>query len=45
MGRRRSGGHERPTGATTHMLEQPPDIHPRAIGYDILAVALLTALK
>jgi len=30
--------------ATTHMLDQPPDIHPLAIGYDILAGALLDAL-
>lgn len=32
------------TGATTHMLDAPPDIHPKAIGYDILAVALVAAL-
>jgi lysophospholipase L1-like esterase len=32
------------TGATTHMLDAPPDIHPKAIGYDILAVALISAL-
>ena len=33
------------TGATTHMLDAPPDIHPVAIGYDILAVALIGALE
>ena len=33
------------TGAVTHMLEQPPDIHPKAIGYDLLAAAILAALK
>ncbi|MFQ5948916.1 MAG: SGNH/GDSL hydrolase family protein [Acidimicrobiia bacterium] len=32
------------TGATTHMLDSPPDIHPVPIGYDILAGALLDAL-
>ncbi len=35
----------RTTGATTHMLDVPPDIHPRAIGYDLLAVALIDALS
>ncbi len=30
--------------ATTHILDVPPDIHPRAIGFDILAVALVSAL-
>ncbi len=30
--------------ATTHMLDAPPDIHPRAIGYDLLTGALLDAL-
>jgi len=29
---------------TTHMLDVPPDIHPFAIGYDILAAAILDAL-
>ena len=29
---------------TTHMLDQPPDIHPQAIGFDLLAAALLDAL-
>ena len=29
---------------TTHILDNPPDVHPRAIGYDILAAALLDAL-
>jgi len=32
------------TGATTHMLDTPPDIHPNAIGYDLLAQALADAL-
>ena len=32
------------TTTTTHMTEAPPDIHPRAIGYDLLAAALLEAL-
>ena len=32
------------TTATTHMTDSPPDIHPRAIGFDILAVALVEAL-
>jgi len=32
------------TGATTHMLDTPPDIHPNAIGYDLLAQALVEAL-
>ena len=30
--------------AVTHMLDYPPDIHPKAIGYDIQAAALLDAL-
>jgi lysophospholipase L1-like esterase len=30
--------------ATTHMLDDPPDIHPVAIGFDVLAAALLDAL-
>lgn len=34
----------RTTGATTHMLDPVPDIHPTGIGFDILAVALLDAL-
>lgn len=29
---------------TTHIFDQPPDIHPRAIGFDLLAAALLDAL-
>jgi hypothetical protein len=29
----------------THMLENPLDIHPRPIGYDLLAAALLAAVK
>ncbi len=32
------------TAATTHMLDDPPDIHPLGIGYDVLAVAVLQAL-
>lgn len=32
------------TAATTHMLDNPPDIHPRPIGYDVLATAILDAL-
>lgn len=32
------------TAATTHMLASPPDIHPKAIGYDILACALVEAV-
>lgn len=32
------------TAATTHMLDSPPDIHPIAIGYDILAAAIVDAL-
>ena len=32
------------TGATTHMTDSPPDIHPKAIGYDILTGALVQAL-
>jgi len=32
------------TASTTHMLDSPPDIHPRAIGYDILAVAITLAI-
>jgi lysophospholipase L1-like esterase len=32
------------TAATTHMLDASPDIHPKAIGYDILASALVDAL-
>lgn len=30
---------------TTHMLETPPDIHPTAIGEDVLAGALVAALR
>ncbi len=30
--------------ATTHMLDKRPNVHPRAIGFDILAVALLDTL-
>ena len=32
------------TAATTHMLDSPPDIHPKAIGYDLLTGALVGAL-
>ncbi|MFQ5522464.1 MAG: SGNH/GDSL hydrolase family protein [Acidimicrobiia bacterium] len=32
------------TSVTTHMTESPPDIHPKPIGFDILAVALAEAL-
>ena len=32
------------TAVTTHMTENPPDIHPKPIGFDILAVALVEAL-
>jgi hypothetical protein len=32
------------TAATTHMLDSVPDIHPRAIGYDILAWAVIEAI-
>ena len=32
------------SGVTTHMLDTPPDIHPVAIGYDVLAVAVMEAL-
>lgn len=28
------------TASTTHMLDTPPDIHPKAIGYDVLAYAI-----
>ena len=28
--------------ATTHMVDVPPDIHPNALGYDILTGALPT---
>ena len=30
--------------ATTHMLDNPPDIHPVAIGYDVLASAIVDVL-
>ncbi len=36
---------QRTTAATTHMLDANPDIHPLPIGYDILAGALLDALR
>jgi lysophospholipase L1-like esterase len=30
---------------TTHMVDVPPDIHPNALGYDVLTGALVTALE
>lgn len=33
------------TTATTHMTDTPPDIHPNAVGYDILTAAVLDALR
>lgn len=33
------------TTATTHMTDTPPDIHPNAIGYDLLTEAVLEALS
>lgn len=33
------------TAATTHMVDSPPDIHPRPIGFDVLAGALVDALS
>ncbi|NNC93190.1 MAG: SGNH/GDSL hydrolase family protein, partial [Acidimicrobiia bacterium] len=38
------GPMRRTAGATTHMLDASPDIHPVPIGYDLLAGALLDAL-
>jgi lysophospholipase L1-like esterase len=32
------------TGVTTRMFDDPPDIHPVAIGYDVLAVSIMDAL-
>ncbi len=32
------------TGATTHMLDATPDIHPNSVGYDLLAQALADVL-
>lgn len=32
------------TAATTHMLDSTPDIHPVAIGYDVLAFAIVAVL-
>ena len=32
------------TAVTTHMLDDPPDIHPIGIGYDVLAVAVMEAI-
>ena len=31
--------------ATTHMIDAPPDIHPNALGYDVLTGALVDALE
>jgi lysophospholipase L1-like esterase len=36
---------QRTAAATTGMLQQPPDIHPNGAGYDILAAALLEAIR
>jgi lysophospholipase L1-like esterase len=33
------------TTATTHMTAIPPDIHPNAVGYDVLTGAVLSALS
>jgi len=33
------------TTATTHMTDTPPDIHPNAVGYDVLTEAVLEALS
>jgi len=33
------------TAATTHMLDSVPDIHPKAIGYDVLAWAIVQAVN
>jgi lysophospholipase L1-like esterase len=33
------------TGVTTRMFDDPPDIHPVAIGYDVLAVSIIEALE
>ncbi|MEA2002943.1 MAG: GDSL-type esterase/lipase family protein [Actinomycetota bacterium] len=33
------------TTATTHMTDLPPDIHPNAVGYDVLTAAVLAALS
>ena len=32
------------TAATTHMLDNSPDIHPKPIGYDLIATAVLEAI-
>ncbi|MBI5947640.1 MAG: hypothetical protein HY875_05855 [Chloroflexi bacterium] len=32
-------------GAVTHMLDATPDVHPLAIGYDLLTLALVAALE
>jgi lysophospholipase L1-like esterase len=32
------------TAATTHMLDNPPDIHPLPIGYDVLGASIVDAL-
>jgi len=33
------------TAATTHMLDNPPDVHPNSAGYDLLAQALAAAIR
>ncbi len=33
------------TTTTTHMTDLPPDIHPNAVGYDVLTAAVLAALS
>jgi hypothetical protein len=35
---------QKTTGATTHMFDSLPDIHPKAIGYDLLPGALVNSL-
>jgi lysophospholipase L1-like esterase len=35
---------QKTTAATTHMFDAPPDIHPKAIGYDLLTGALVDVL-
>jgi lysophospholipase L1-like esterase len=35
---------QKTTAATTHMFDAPPDVHPKAIGYDLLAGALVDVL-
>ena len=35
---------QKTTGATTHMFDSLPDIHPKVIGYDLLPGALVNSL-